>query len=379
MGSTAVLIAAASGRALAVSARRGGYLPLVVDFFGDQDTLAAAQAHVRLGGGLRHGVTELELMEAFESLAAAYSPCGAVCGTGFEDRPHVLAAVARRWRVYGNGAEAIAAVKDPARLAALCRDFAIPHPPTSMSLPAVSAGWLAKRRGGAGGTHVAAASEAKSGDGIYFQLRVPGMPVSALLLCGRHGADVVGFSAQWSAPTARHPYRYGGAVRPASIAPRVAGRLAEAASRIAAALSLMGLTSVDFLVDGNDFWLLEVNPRPGATLDIFEPDAGSLFALHMAACSGKPTAGPSYPDGAKAAAIVYADQDVFTPAQFEWPEWTVDRPNGRVAIKAGEPLCTVHAGATTAVEAKALADERVAMVQAWAHKNMGAHENVVNE
>ena len=34
-----VLIAAISGRALAASARRGGYVPLVADFFGDADTL----------------------------------------------------------------------------------------------------------------------------------------------------------------------------------------------------------------------------------------------------------------------------------------------------------------------------------------------------
>ncbi len=194
MGSAAVLIAAASGRALAVSARRGGYLPLVVDFFGDQDTLAVAHAHIRLRGEINLGVRELELMEAFESLAATSPPCGAVCGTGFEDRPQVLAAIARRWRVFGNSAEAIAAVKDPTRFAALCRELGIPHPPISMSPPAVSAGWLAKRRGGAGGIHIAAASEPKSGDGIYFQLAVPGTPVSALLLSSRDGANVVGLA-----------------------------------------------------------------------------------------------------------------------------------------------------------------------------------------
>ncbi len=36
----AVLIAATSGRALAASARRAGYRPLVADFFGDHDTIA---------------------------------------------------------------------------------------------------------------------------------------------------------------------------------------------------------------------------------------------------------------------------------------------------------------------------------------------------
>ena len=51
-------------------------------------------------------------------------------------------------------------------------------------------------------------------------------------------------------------------------------------------MPLAGLNSVDFLVADDAVWLLEINPRPGATLDIFEPDGGSLFALHVQACGG---------------------------------------------------------------------------------------------
>ena len=54
----AVLIVALSGRALAESARRGGYAPLVADMFGDMDTLKAAQRHVRLAGGLATGIEQ---------------------------------------------------------------------------------------------------------------------------------------------------------------------------------------------------------------------------------------------------------------------------------------------------------------------------------
>src|SRR5262245_54486082 len=91
---TAVLIAAASGRALAASARRGGYAPLVADFFGDQDTIAVAAAHVRLCGGLEHGMRFDGVLDALESLATHEEPAGIVCGTGFEDRPEVLANIA---------------------------------------------------------------------------------------------------------------------------------------------------------------------------------------------------------------------------------------------------------------------------------------------
>jgi methenyltetrahydromethanopterin cyclohydrolase len=75
-------------------------------------------------------------------------------------------------------------------------------------------------------------------------------------------------------------------------------------------MSLVGLNSADFLVDGERFWLLEINPRPGATLDIFETTDESLFAQHMAACAGKLATASRHPSGAKAAEIVYAEDDI---------------------------------------------------------------------
>src|SRR5579871_441863 len=154
----AVLMAAISGRALAESARRGGYLPLVADFFGDQDTLAAAAAHVQVDGGFAKGFCAPELTAALEKLAAQHAPIGIVCGTGFEDRPHVLSTLAQRWRLYGNDADKVARVKDPEIFASVCRSCGVPFPEVSLQPPARE-GWVAKRRGGSGGAHVAHASD----------------------------------------------------------------------------------------------------------------------------------------------------------------------------------------------------------------------------
>src|SRR5215469_726889 len=111
MGDEAVLIAAVSGRALAASARRGGYLPLVADFFGDQDTVEAAQGHVALCGEIARGFHERELMEALGRLASQHVPIGIVCGTGFEDRPQLIARLAHRWPLFGNSADIVAKIK----------------------------------------------------------------------------------------------------------------------------------------------------------------------------------------------------------------------------------------------------------------------------
>jgi len=362
---TPVLIAAISGRALAASARRAGYVPLVVDFFGDEDTVALAQAHVRLDTGIARGMVADELIDALATLAAAQRPLGTVCGTGFEDRPEILALVAQRWGLLGNSAQTVARVKDPLAFAALCRECDVPHPHTLLSPPADARGWLAKRRGGAGGTHVTSAEESAGNIAAdYFQQRVEGTPVSALMLADGRRTMVLGFSAQWPAPAPTRPFRYGGAVRPAALAPELAAAMTAAVERLAAAVPLVGLNSADFLVDGDAFWLLEINPRPGATLDIFEPAGSSLFALHMAAIRGRlPERVPAL-SGAAASATVYAPNDIASVPPLDWPDWAADRQSAGTRVSAGEPICTVLAHARDADAAKVLVRERAAMILA---------------
>ena len=364
----AILIAAISGRALAASARRAGYLPLVTDFFGDQDTLRVAHAHVRLGGELARGFEEQALYDALTELSARRLPLGIVCGTGFEDRTELLRGIAQRWRLFGNDAETVARIKSPKFFPKMCGALGIPLPGLSLVKPARPADWLVKRRGGAGGAHIRSALRPDRPENeIYYQRKVPGRSISCLFLADGARALVLGFSEQWSLPTPRQPYRYGGAVRPASITRHTGKALAAAVQRLAAAIPLFGLNSADFLVDGESFWLLEVNPRPGATLDLFEPPDQSLFALHVAACSGRLAATPYNSDSAKAAAIVYAEHGIDSVPNLDWPDWIADRPLAGGAIKVGEPVCTVYADSSTPADARALADTRRKLVLAWMH------------
>jgi predicted ATP-grasp superfamily ATP-dependent carboligase len=357
-----MLIAAASGRALAASARRAGYVPLVADFFGDQDTVAVADAHVRLPQA--NGMDCEALLAAFETLARSRNPGGAVCGTGFEDRPNLLGKIAARWNLLGNSPDIVRRIKDPLAVAELCLRCGIPHPETSRLRPDNMAGWLTKRVGGAGGSHIRDASPDAISDNFYFQRYVEGTPISALVLADGRRAMVLGFSLQWSAPTPRLAFRYGGAARPAPLTEEMIEAMTGAIQRIMTAVPLVGLNSADFLVTGDHFHLLEINPRPGATLDIFEPRDQSLFALHVMACRGRLPATPPAYEGAAANAIVYADRDIPVMPAFDWPAWTADRPVTGSAVIAQAPLCTVFAAVSTMDEVRQLVQQRSAMILA---------------
>ena len=66
-------------------------MPLVADFFADDDTREIAHACRKLDG-LKRGFQWKTLEPALEALAeeAPLPPLGVVCGAGFEDRTHLL-------------------------------------------------------------------------------------------------------------------------------------------------------------------------------------------------------------------------------------------------------------------------------------------------
>jgi predicted ATP-grasp superfamily ATP-dependent carboligase len=376
MHNPAVLIAAASGRALAASARRAGYVPLVADYFGDEDTIADAHSHVRLACGLKHGMDAPEVMAALRALSATQNAGGIVCGSGFEDTPSLLRQIAQTWKLIGNRPDVVELVKHPMLLGKLCRSCDILHPDTRLDPPDDRTGWLIKRVGGAGGNHIREAAEVptsprlrgkvKPGDAaFYFQRRVAGEPISLLVLADGRRALILGTSTQWSCPAPSRPFRYGGATRPASLASELVSKLTFAVQRLTALTGLVGLNSFDFMVDGSAFQLLEINPRPGATIDIFEPPGSqSLFALHIDAAHGHlPDRAPVL-DSAAASAIVYAPADIPRVPSFDWPEWTADRPIAGSSISAQSPLCTVLARAATAARARQLVEERAQAILA---------------
>ncbi|HEX4262283.1 MAG TPA: ATP-grasp domain-containing protein [Acetobacteraceae bacterium] len=352
-----MLIAALSGRALAAAAHRSGFRPLVADFFGDLDTVALSAAVERVSGSLARGLRRPALLATLDRLAAGRAPVGVVCGSGFEDRPALLAAIGRRHRLLGNRPDTMQAVKRPEMLAALCARVEVSHPDIGDGA-APGTGWLEKRAGGSGGVHVRPlAAGDRPRRGRYAQRRAAGRAVSALVLadgagCGR----VLGFSEQWSAPTPGRPHRYGGAARPAVLPPAIAPALAAAALRLASAAGLVGLNALDFMVRPDGFDLIEINPRPGATLDVFAHPL--LFAAHVAACDGTLPAKPPVFAAAAAAAIVYAPHPLAVPAGFAWPDWTADREAPGSRLPARAPLCTVLADAPDTAAARTLVGAR---------------------
>jgi predicted ATP-grasp superfamily ATP-dependent carboligase len=354
----AILTVAISGRSLAAAARRAGFRPLVADLFNDADTLALADRAVKLSGSLQTGIDKDQIVETLTGLAGRDAPVAVVFGSGFERKPEMIDAISRIFSLAGNNAKTIRLVKDPDSLSRLCCDLKIPHPNIRFDSPEHPQEWLTKLAGGAGGSHVKPANGTASSHEYYFQRFISGKNLSALFLADRDKAHIVGFSRQWSSPSETTPFRYGGAVRLRRYDRDKAARIEDWLTGLTRRTGLAGLCSADFIDGDSGLHLIEINPRPGATLDIFDSEETPLLREHLRAVMGCNISKPAY-RGSVASAIAYTAKAISAFPKIDWPALTADHQMSGTALEAGDPVCTVFATADSAAAAMKAVKSRV--------------------
>jgi predicted ATP-grasp superfamily ATP-dependent carboligase len=216
-----------------------------------------------------------------------------------------------------------------------------------------------KRIGGCGGTHIRRWRPGESlPPGFFLQREVQGTPMSAVVLSDGREARVIGYNELWLNPTAGQPFRWGGAVavRPD---PAVQSAVASAAQDLLQLFDLIGLFGIDWVLDSQgEIAILEVNPRPPATFPLHEGKS-SLLAAHLAACAGEMPDWQADTTSHRALTIVYTEAGFNIPSDWQWPDWTADRPTLGMEIRSGEPVCTVLVEADTAQNARDLVAQRV--------------------
>ena len=122
----------------------------------------------------------------------------------------------------------------------------------------------------------------------YVQRELAGVPLSMTGIVSAKGAAFA-FVQPLLSPISRRLFRFGGVAGSIDIDADLEARLIEIGLDVARAVNLVGLVSYDLVITDQTPALLEVNPRPGAALDIFDDENGTLFAAHLAAvCSQDP-------------------------------------------------------------------------------------------
>jgi uncharacterized protein len=358
-----ILIAGASVRAAAMSARRSGLDPWAADLFGDLDLRTCCP--VERIDDYPHGLERV--------LAAA--PPGPWMYTGaLENHPALVDRIAAVRPLYGVGGKSLRAVRDPRRLAAALRaaGFAAPRCSFSPADVPTDGSWLSKPRASAGGHHIEPWHGHPVGDAVraarsprYFQERIEGLPISAVYVGTGDGAICLGVTRQllglpWCGITGRHSFRYCGSIGPLELSPPLAGRFEELGSAIARTFALLGLFGVDAILSEDEIWAIEVNPRYTASTEMVERAcAVNAVRLHVQAFSAS-FASSAFQTlkrserrgrGVAGKAVFYAPADLVVGEAFlnwvgwqnrgrEWPT-IADIPALGTEIRMEQPIVTI--------------------------------------
>jgi predicted ATP-grasp superfamily ATP-dependent carboligase len=350
-----LLIVAVSGRALAQSAARGGYRPVVLDLFADRDTRAVSAQCREVGAA---GILRFDSASMLRAARALAPGAGLVYGAGFEGRTALLGRLSRGRTLYGNPPATVALLRDPSRFFPLLRCLGIHHPDVRLTPPSRPSGWLIKGPGSAGGTRVQPAGHRPAWPADYYQRFVTGDSRSVTFLADGRRARVLGFNRQWTAPRSGRPYLYGGALGGLRPGAKLRREIEEALDNLVLRTGLVGLNGLDFIQRGRRWLVLELNPRPTATFELYDADyPGGLFHWHLRACQGELPPRAAVPRAVRAQAVVRAPAPGGVRA-LHFPRWCRDLPVAGTRFAPGDPVCTVHATASTMTQARTLIRRR---------------------
>ena len=303
--------------------------------------------------------------------ASRRAPSGPWLYTGaLENHPRLIHALARERETWANGGATVRKARAPEQLAEALQHNQLPALDIAQTPPTHSAKrWLVKPRHGAGGRQIQFWRGGPVPSSCYFQQWVEGVPCSALF-CGRRDGSAVFFGATrqliGAAWLRARPFRYCGNVGPFALPDRLMDTLRRMGAMLAQQFSLRGIFGVDFIAQGEIPWLVEVNPRLTAGLEVLERAAGrSFFSHHRMAFSLRDDnlKEPCMPQGAvHGKAILFAKAPVVFPADGPWlasvsqawssaePAEYADIPPPGTRILHGQPILTVFAQAANEVE-----------------------------
>ena len=329
-----VLVAGFATRHVAQSAFRAGYEVCAVDHFCDQDLAWYTRDRLQFED-------LADLPGAIDTMAKRHSFDLFVTTSGAEDLPTALP-------LCGTSPENVARFLDKLEIQQFFEETGVPVP---RIVPDGTYPAMIKPRRGAGGWRngvIRSGAERHEWElqnpdmPFILQELVPGIPASVSCIADGRRARAVAVNEQLlRGDQARGTYGFCGSVTPFSHP--AAARMAAIAEKVAGQSGCTGSLGVDFMVNGEDVWTIEINPRFQGTVDTVERATGcSLFQYHVDACSGVLPAPVPAPRRVSVRSILFADRDMTVKkdlgalapavADIPWPGTFFERDQAIVSV-----------------------------------------------
>ncbi len=361
-----VLLVGASVRAASASLGCVGWRSVAFDLYGDLD-LAETSESTQLLPQDYPG----KIWERVRHLA----PTPWIYTGAIENHPDVVEAISSRFRLLGNGPEVLRRVRDSAEVARVVRDegFLAPEVRTyPLSLP-TDGSWLVKpvASGGGEGIEPWVGGDSSRAGPVYYQKRISGLALSAIFVRDRAATRLVGVTRQYlGRPGNRFAYR--GSLAPWPLLDSTRLQVEGLGRTVGDAFGMLGLFGIDLILERDQVWLIEVNPRYTASVEVLEFALGrSIMAEHLRVFE-MPTRSeverlpPTVRFAAKAILFARSEGVLVDPIPIEPGEEGIpsvaDVPRPGTHFEVGQPVMTVFGRGKTTQACRA---DLAAQIRSW--------------
>jgi uncharacterized protein len=276
--STLILVGA-SVRAAAMSARRAGFTPWCIDLFCDSDLRQLTRNAYRCPAG--------EWPQGLLPILKDAPQAPWIYTGGLENHPNLIRELAEVRPLWGNGPNELLKSRSPFFVAKLLLDAGLPCVEVrdaDAELPGYCK-WLRKPLRGCGGSEIQFVNEPLPEEEareriVYHQRFVEGVPYSSVYLGdGFEEARLLGSTRQligerWLNAA---PFQYCGNIGPVEPPSEVQSLLRRIGQVLVEGCKLKGLFGVDWILSEGQPWLIEVNPRYPASVEILELGLGQRY------------------------------------------------------------------------------------------------------
>jgi methenyltetrahydromethanopterin cyclohydrolase len=325
---------------LAQAAKNAGLIPLVIDLFADLDTQTYATDIKQIPT-----LTTEHLTHALDYFIAHHAVTQVIVGSGFEQHPESLYYLRSRLTLLGNSPDTFSQLQNKANFFALLNQLNIPYPETSFIQPYVTQDWLIKPNQGQGGVGIQRCRNTNQGldSNVYWQKYQAGSSHSVLFLANGQQVQVIGFNTQWTTRLSdSEEFIFSGIINYCSLAETHKTQIIDWLTKLVPAFNLIGLNSLDFIHANGNSTVLEINPRPPASMQLYDAD---LLRRHLMTASPlkdwQSCSPPPPQSGYTGYQIIYAKQDIQIPENYIWENGTMDIPAAGVMCKTGQPICSI--------------------------------------
>jgi predicted ATP-grasp superfamily ATP-dependent carboligase len=197
---------------------------------------------------------------------------------GLENHPDVVDKLSRVRVLWGNPGDTLRTVRNPFWVSDLMRSAGLSMPetrPFHVGAP-VDGSWLVKPLASAGGAAIrvwrGGRLPTRAGKGAFFQKRSDGEPHSAVFFADGRDAILIGITRMLVGEPWLHaaPFAYCGSYGPIELPQHTTKRVGELGGVLVNTAQLRGFFGVDFLLQNGEPWLVEVNPRYTASIEVLE-------------------------------------------------------------------------------------------------------------